>query len=238
MAPHSPPDDWTPLDPTQRLAQVLGLRGWIARRTRSSQQAVRVLDLGCGDGSVIEALLDTGAAFVGLDRDARARRAARRRLRGRRRAGIIDADFTNPRHDARWKGPFDLVLCLGHTWMLVLDDGAAGDVFAAIARRLRPGGALVLDNFPDELQALVESGQWRTGLSEDRSCQMILDARRGLMALRCGGEIDETCEVFRPGDRLCRLWSMRELRALARSAGLHPPRADAAHHLLWFARAW
>lgn len=236
MAPHAPSDDWSPLDPTQRHAQVLGLRPWIARRLQSSREDVRVLDLGCGDGSVIAALLDTGASFVGLDRDTRARQAARRRLRGRRNAAIIDADFTDPRHHARWRGPFDLVLCLGHTWMLVLDDEAARDVFTWVAQRLRPGGNLVLDNFPDELWRLIESGQWRTGLSEDGSCQMILDERRGLVALRCGDEIDASCEIFSAGDRLCRLWTTQELRALARSSGLRAPRADAAHHLLWFAR--
>lgn len=237
MASHAPLDDWSPLDPTQRAAQVLGLREWLMQRERRDDLAPRVLDLGCGDGCVIESLLAGGGAFLGLDADARARRAARRRLRGRRHVEIIDADFLDPEHAARWPGPFDLALCLGHTLMLVIDDDEARGLFERLAARLRAGGAFAMDDFPDELQALVACGAWQTGLSEDGSCQMILDAARRLVALRYGEEIDESCETFRPGERLHRLWTMEELEALAGASGLRPPRRDPAHHLIWFDRS-
>ena len=234
MAAQPPLDDWSPLDPTQREAQVLALRQWLAGRR--SERPARVLDLGCGDGSVIQALLEGRSTFVGLDCDARARKAARKRLRGQREVEIVDADFTDPEHHARWSGPFDLVLCLGHTWMLVLEDEVADDVFAQVAERLARGGAMVIDNFPDELWALVESGDWQTGLNEDGSCQMILDVPQRLIALRYDEEVDESCEVFRDGDRLHRLWTVEELALFSRAAGLEVPRHDAAHHLIWFDR--
>ena len=237
MATDAPLDDWSPLDPTQRQAQVLGLRQWLAGRTHAENGSVRVLDLGCGDGSVIESLLERRRAFTGLDRDPRARKAARKRLRDRRRVEIIDADFTDPEHANRWTGPFDLALCLGHTMMLVLDEGVAQELFRRLAERLAPGGALVIDNFPDELSALIDSGDWQTGLNEDGSCQMILDAAKRLIALRFDDEVDEECEAFKAEDRLHRLWTMAELRALAASTGFKSPRLDASHHLIWFDRS-
>ncbi len=237
MAIDPPLDDWSPLDPTQRRAQVLGLREWLANRRRPGDDPARVLDLGCGDGSVIEPLLGARRSFLGLDADARARKAARRRLRGRGDVEILDADFTDPEHAARWSGPFDLALCLGHTLMLVIDEGSARGLFERLAARLRAGGAFVIDDFPDELQALVACGAWQTGLSEDGSCQMILDAPRRLVALRYGPEIDESCPTFKAEDRLHRLWTLEELDALAAASGLRPSRRDAVHHLIWFDRS-
>lgn len=197
---------------------------------------MRVLDLGCGDGSVIEQLIPTGAALLGVDHDPKARKAARKRLRGAAKVNIIDADFTDFRHASRWVGEFDLVMCLGHTWMLVSDDDLAADVLERVAASLVRGGSFVIDNFPGELWPLVESGDWQTGLSDDGSCQMILDAEQGLVALRYDDEIDEECEEFKSTDRLHRLWTTNELGALGDEAGFAPLRIDAEHHLIWFDR--
>lgn len=233
-SPDAPLDDWSPLEPVQREGQISALRAWLEHRR--SQAQMRVLDLGCGDGSVIEQLAGAGAAFIGVDHDPKARKAARKRLRGVANVNIIDADFTDFRHASRWAGDFNLVLCLGHTWMLVSDDDLATDVLERVAASLVRGGSFVIDNFPGELWPLVESGDWQTGLSEDGSCQMILDAGKGLVALRYDDEIDEECEAFKPTDRLHRLWTMDELGALAGEAGFALPRVDAEHHLIWFDR--
>ncbi len=230
----APLDDWSPLEPVQREAQILALRAWLQHTPQRAK--ARLLDLGCGDGSVIEALLPDLAAATGVDYDPRARKAMRKRLRAASNAKIIDADFTDFRHAARWAGEYDLAICLGHTWMLVCDEQDAVDLLTRIAATLTPRGSFVIDNFPGELWALVESGDWQTGLSEDGSCQMILDAGEGLVALRYGEEIDEGCAEFKESDRLHRLWTMDELGALAGAAGFEPPRVDAAHHLIWFDR--
>ncbi len=227
-----------------RQSQISALRRWLQGRPTAARQ---VLDLGCGDGSVLEQLAPVSTRLVGVDLDPRARKEARQRLskssrpaRGRvsdgPRVQIIDADFTDSRQASRIAGRFDLILCLGHTWMLVIDDDTAFDVLSRMHGILERGGALVIDNFPGELWSLVESGDWQTGLGEDGSCQMILDAQRGLIALRCGQEIDEACEQFKDSDTLHRLWRVEELAALAQRAGLRAPRIDEPHHLIWFDR--
>jgi len=218
----------------QRESQILALRDWLKNTPQRAK--ARLLDLGCGDGSVVEALLPELAAATGVDHDPRARKAARARLRATSNVKIIDADFTDVRHAPRWGGEYDLAICLGHTWMLVCNEQEALDLLTRIADTLIPRGSFVIDNFPGELWALVESGDWQTGLSEDGSCQMILDAGGGLVALRYDDEIDEECEEFKETDRLHRLWTMDELAALASDAGFRPPRVDAAHHLIWFDR--
>lgn len=232
MADDAVLDDWSPLDPVQRESQISAIRS----RVSGAPALARVLDLGCGDGSVVEALLPTGAAFLAVDCDASARKAARKRLRAAGQVRVVDADFANREHDGRWAGPFDLILCLGHTWMLMDDDAEAGETLAQIALQLRSGGSFLIDNFPAELWALVHAGDWQTGVSEDGSCQMILDAERGLIALRYDAEIDEQCESFKADDHLHRLWTMEQLARLAQAAGLQPPRVDAEHHLIWFDR--
>lgn len=221
-----------------RQSQISALRRWLESRPAAARQ---VLDLGCGDGSVLEQLAPLSTRAVGVDVDPRARKAARQRLsrasrpaRGHQRVQIIDADFTDSRQASRIPGRFDLILCLGHTWMLVTEDDTAAEVFSRMNGTLEDGGALVIDNFPGELWSLIESGDWQTGLSEDGSCQMILDAQRGLIALRCGDEIDEACEHFKDSDTLHRLWRTDELAALAQRAGFQPPRVEEAHHLIWF----
>lgn len=231
----APLDDWSPLEPVQREAQISALRDWLQRTPQGANS--RLLDLGCGDGSVIELLLPLLGAAVGVDHDARARKAARKRLRAASSVKIIDADFTDFRHSQRWAGEYDLALCLGHTWMLVWDEQDALDLLTRIASTLAPSGAFVIDNFPGELWPLVESGDWQTGLSEDGSCQMILDAAEGLVALRYDEEIDEECDEFKESDHLHRLWTMDELAALAGEAGFEPPRVDGEHHVIWFDRA-
>lgn len=231
----APLDDWSPLEPVQREAQISALRDWLQHLPPRAK--ARLLDLGCGDGSVIEPLLPLVGAAVGIDHDAVARKAARQRLRTASNVKIIDADFTDFRHAPRWAGEYDLAICLGHTWMLVWHDQDAIDLLTRIASTLSSRGTFVIDNFPGELWPLIESGDWQTGLSEDGSCQMILDAAEGLVALRYDEEIDEECEEFKETDHLHRLWTMEELAALAGEAGLKPPRVDGEHYVIWFDRA-
>jgi cyclopropane fatty-acyl-phospholipid synthase-like methyltransferase len=100
----------------------------------------RVLDLGCGQGSLLLAVLEAspGATGDGVDLDAaelaRARAAAAARgLDGR--AAFHEADA------AAWPGTgYDAVMAVGasHVW------GAAAEAAAALARHVRPGGRVLL----------------------------------------------------------------------------------------------
>lgn len=94
---------------------------------------LRVLDLGCGDGTLTAALVDAGADVLGVDADPTM--VAATRARG------IDAVLDDARSLAGVTGPFDLVVsnAVLH-WILEADE-----VAGAVAGVLRPGGRLVLE---------------------------------------------------------------------------------------------
>jgi tRNA (cmo5U34)-methyltransferase len=98
-----------------------------------------LLDLGTGTGETLAAVLERhpGAAAVGVDQSEAMLAAARQRLAGAR-VELRVVELTEPLPD----GPFDLVvsaLAVHH-----LDGPDKTDLFARIARVLRPGGRFVL----------------------------------------------------------------------------------------------
>jgi tRNA (cmo5U34)-methyltransferase len=98
-----------------------------------------LLDLGTGTGETLAAVLvrHPGATAVGVDQSEAMLAAARQRLAGAR-VELRVAELTEPLPD----GPFELVvsaLAVHH-----LDGPDKADLFARIARVLRPGGRFVL----------------------------------------------------------------------------------------------
>ncbi|MBM3555640.1 MAG: methyltransferase domain-containing protein [Alphaproteobacteria bacterium] len=138
---------------TDRLEQglVFELAGPLAGR--------RVLDVGCGDGSLARAMATAGAAVTGLDSDP-AQLAEARRLGG---AGewVEGHAETLPFPDAS----FDLVTAIS-VLCFVADAKAA---IAEMARVLKPGGRLVIGElgrrslwaFSRRLRGLLGSPLWR-----------------------------------------------------------------------------
>lgn len=94
---------------------------------------LRVLDLGCGDGTLTAELSAAGADVLGVDADASM--VAATRARG------LEAVQADARDLAELEGSFDLVLsnAVLH-WIAEVDE-----VVAAVARVLRPGGRFVLE---------------------------------------------------------------------------------------------
>ena len=101
---------------------------------------VRVLDVGCGDGSVTADLVDRGLRIVAVDADAARARRARQRLPGA--APVIVADAHRlPFSDHA----FDVAIC--HLLLMWTQEPA--QVVAEMRRVTRPGGTVVAAMEPD-----------------------------------------------------------------------------------------
>jgi len=224
-----PRDDWRPLDLADSARQV---RGLIERLGESPR---RILDLGCGDGRVLAPLADAGHDVIGVDSDPAAIDACRRRLQSRgRQATLLQIDFLRD-----WRGvegDYDHVLCLGNTFMTVHDVDAAADLFERVVSHLRPAGSFVIDDFPHEMWREIASGNWQAGISEDGEMQLVFAPGEPVFALRRGGQVDESSWSPGPDEPLNRLWSMGDLRLLARLSGLEPPEHLPAPGLIEFRR--
>jgi SAM-dependent methyltransferase len=205
-----------PLEPEEHEAQIRGLR----RRLTGGPR--RVLDLGCGGGRTLLPLAAAGHHVVGIDGDPEARRVCGERLAAADlTAELLAGDLRSA--DGWPAGPFDVVLCLGHTFMLLHEVDDAVACLVAARSRLAPDGVLILDDLPGMLWPTVAAGDWPAGLAEDGSAQMTWAARDAVFAVRDRASID--AERFEPGpqDRRCRLWTDGSLRLAARLAGFSDP---------------
>lgn len=129
---------WRPTDPLDDE-----LRGWLSRTVRPG---LRVLDVGCGDGSRYgEDLARAGVRLHGVDVSGIAVAEARRRGLDASRAAL---DEPLPFAD----GAFDAAICLEVLEHLVDPEFAARE----IRRVLHPGGALLV--------SVPNTAHWRTRL--------------------------------------------------------------------------
>ena len=120
-------------------------------------------------------------------------------------------------------GPFDAVVCLGHTFMLLVDERDAVACLRGARERLAPGGWLALDDLPGMLWPVVAAGDWPAGLSEDGEAQMTWASRDAVFAVRTGEAIDPDRGEPGPADERCRLWTDGSLRLAAWLAGFPDP---------------
>lgn len=309
--------DWDPLEPELHERQVVGLLGWVRRvrmlgrrstpppatpadaTTHDNLDAVRVLDLGCGNGRALVPLAVAGGCqVVGIDEDPDAIVACRLNLL---EAGLPERDVVvvrnrealasrpDDRHHASpsWAarvvliegrfadvlqpdGPltafgaprFDLVLCVGYTWMLFDDplealrlvrrlqsmvghraedmrpatSGGTAEAPAVVDRSAGAGAptppVLLLDDIPAEFWPRLVDGDWISGVSDDGQSQLAWDRADNVFALRSGAAVDPDDDAPQPGETRFRLWTLGELRLLAAAAGVGEPRPDPHHHLL------
>ncbi len=94
----------------------------------------RVADAGCGSGFHVRLLRGLGVGSVGFD-------AALVALTAGRLPGVLAGDAAHPPLRA---GTFDAALCLGNTFSLLASRTVQGNVLAALARLVRPGGVVLL----------------------------------------------------------------------------------------------
>ena len=213
-------DGGDPHDADRSAAQAAWFDSWAGSREKAA--AARVLDLGCGDGRTVTRAAAAGCDVVGVDcnEDALARCRASLEQSGVD-AKLIQQDVLAPWNDMG--SGFDLVLCLGNTFMLFWDLDAATSLLTSCRTHLAPGGMVVIDDIPSEFQPEVDSGNWTTGLSPDGDLQMIWDEHDPIFTIRSGDSIDEASWSLREDDVRLRLWTRQSLSHAAAAAGLSGP---------------
>jgi len=208
-----------PHEPVVAAQQLDWLRRW------GDRPPSRVLDLGCGHGRTMLDLATLGHDVLGVDTDDAClefchAKADDRGVEVRLRRLDFLADW--PVDEAS----FDLVCCLGNTFMLVDTDEAAIALLERCAACLAPGGIVVLDDLPGLFVPEVESGNWATGISEDGSLQLIWSEREDVFTVRSGEAVDPDHWSLHADDVLLRLWRRAALERVAEAAGLSAVEVD------------
>lgn len=103
----------------------------------------RMLDLGCGTGSLALLMAERGWQVIGLDRSPAMLREARRKAARAPQLPVcfIEGDLRDFALDA----PVDLITCCYDTLNYLLDERDLRRCCAAVARALRPGGLFCFD---------------------------------------------------------------------------------------------
>lgn len=206
-----------PFDAPRTAAQIETVSELLGETPR------RVLELGCGGGRVLAPLAAAGYECIGVDSDGRALDRCRAALRERdTNAELIEMDFTAawPEQLAERGAPFDAVLCLGNTFMMVADVDLAVALLRRVAGALRPAGLFIIDDIAQEYWPEVIQGYWCNGITEDNDTQMVWSADDAVFALRRGDEVDDQSWSLKPGERRYRLWTTAALTLAGRLAGL------------------
>ena len=89
----------------------------------------------------------------------------------------------------------------------------------------------MVDDFAEGGWAELASGRWADGIDDSGSMQMVWLAGNPEFVVRMGDEVDPEASEPKPGERVLRLWSRRELDDAAISAGLGPAKVDSEHLL-------
>jgi len=222
------PDE--PLEPDESARQIAALRKRLSGGSRC------VLDLGSGSGRTLVPLVSDGHRMVGVDQDAAALERCRRRVASVHGQATLkcgnmlcmsDPIWSDPEGGIGALGPYDLVCCLGNTFMMVTDPAEAIKLIRAIAQVLAPGGGVVIDDFPGALRSELTEGNWLEGISDEGDLQMVWARGDALFALRQGKDVRPDDWTIHADEPRYRLWDYGALDLLAAHGGLVPLPRDA-----------
>ncbi len=188
------------IPPSQTLVEIEFLRAQLPRR-----QFRDVLDIGCGSGRHSRFLSSYGYDVLGIDTDAAAIRVARQ---------FTHSGARYLRHDMRdldrLSESFDAAVCMSQSFGF-FDDATNAGVLAAVKRRLRPHGRVVIDVYNRDFFAAGEGEKLRIGDDNAIPQMSRLVDNRLLVTLDTRGQGVQNFDwrVYSPG----------EFRALAEGAG-------------------
>ncbi len=201
-------DDW--------YADVTDVASTVARVVELAGPGGRVLELGVGTGRLAVPIAAAGARVTGIDSSA----AMLAQLA--ERDGAVDVEAIHgDMVDELPAGPFDVVLVAYNTIFNLLDEADQRRCFGEVARRLRPGGAFVVEAFvPGDAGGPGGGSVTVRSITADRVVLSVSTERRGDQ--RAEGQFVELSEAG--GVRL-RPWAIRwstpeQLDEMAAEAGL------------------
>lgn len=190
----------------------------------------RVLELGAGTGRATVLLAKKAGRVVASELSPELLAQARRKLLGLPHVHLLAADM----RELHLRERFDLIAAVDDPFVHLTEDEDRDRAFAVVAEHLAPGGRFVLDAAwfpPEDREGLIKEHVTQDGKlcvrqvwhcdPESRLCTARFEYRQdGKLA----------AEASFPG----RLWSVEELKARARAAGLRVSRLWGDYDL----RAW
>jgi SAM-dependent methyltransferase len=208
-------NDWLPMSPEQSAVQIQSILALLG------DASLDVLDIGCGSGRLLIPLAVAGHHVIGIDSDSNAIQTATNNLRDAEiEATCIEGDFF---HELPFDEPVDVIVCCGHTFMLLYDVDQALEALQLFKKSLRKGGMVIIDDIPGDLWPEVAEGNWVNGLNEQAKLQLVWAEDDAVFAIREGDAVDDASWELKESDVPLRLWTMGSLRLLARLASLSVP---------------
>lgn len=226
-------DDDAPFDDEVSAQQLAGLIQFIGPSSK------HILELGSGAGRILIPLAQAGHYCTGIDINSKSRKHCAEQLQQvNAKAELLQCDFLRCRPN-EWnpnRTLFDAIVCVGNTFMTIVDVDDAVQLMERVRAALKPNGSFIIDNIPQEHWPELIDGNWQSGVNDEGDVQMVWAQNDAVFALREGEAVDDENWELSTSDRKLRLWTMGCLRLAARAAHLSGPQPVQSANLLVFGR--
>ena len=119
--------------------------------------------------------------------------------------------------------PVDAVVCCGNTLMLFAEIEQGVELLQLCRASLRTGGMVIIDDIPGDLWQELTQGRWCNGVNDEETLQLVWSNNDAVFAIRQGDQVQSDNWELGEDDRVLRLWTMGDLRLVARLCDLSPP---------------